>query len=200
MATGMEDQAHTGSKNMKHFEYKGWLQLSANVAILAGVVLVIFQLRQNAELLELQILKQEADSYIAGELMMIGENYADTWQKMLEEPENLNLAELRAIESHLWAHDIVRWRNLYDLHTSGLLDENAWKRLAGEDLEYELAHPYGRAWWEEIKENNNIDLPRELVEFVDDGLAKAPHNAPVAAFNRTLESVKKKSELDPSEP
>ena len=107
---------------MKHINYKDWLQLSANVAILSGVVLVIFQLRQNADLLELQILKQDVDSYIAGELMMIGENYADMWQKMLEEPENLNLAELRAIESHLWAHDIVRWRNLYDLHSSGLLD------------------------------------------------------------------------------
>ena len=93
---------------MKHIDYKGWLQLSANVAILAGVALVIFQLRQNAELLELQILNQETDSYIAGDLMMIGENYADTWQKMIEEPENLNLAEMRAIESHLWAHDIVR--------------------------------------------------------------------------------------------
>jgi hypothetical protein len=198
MATGMEDQAHTGGKNMKHFEYKGWLQLSANVAILVGVVLVIFQLRQNADLLELQILKQDTDSYIASELMMIGENYADTWQKMLEEPENLNLAELRAIESHFWAHDIVRWRNLYELHSRGLLDEDAWKRIIREDLEYEFAHPYGRAWWEDIKDN--IDLPRELVEFVDDGLAKAPHNAPVAAFNRILERVEKKKELDQSEP
>jgi hypothetical protein len=198
MATGMEDQAHTGSKNMKHFEYKGWLQLSANVAILAGVVLVIFQLRQNADLLELQILKQDTDSYIASELMMIGENYADTWQKMLEEPESLNLAELRAIESHFWAHNIVRWRNLYELHSRGLLDEDAWKRIIREDLEYEFAHPYGRAWWEDIKDN--IDLPRELVEFVDDGLAKAPHNAPVANFNRILESAKKKKELGQSEP
>ena len=49
---------------MKHINYKDWLQLSANVAILAGVVLVIFQLRQNADLLEFQILKQDADSYI----------------------------------------------------------------------------------------------------------------------------------------
>ena len=179
---------------MKHINHKGWLQLSANVAILTGVVLVIFQLQQNADLLELQILKQEADSYIAGDLMMIGENYADTWQKMIEEPENLNLAELRAIESHLWAHDIVRWRNLYELHSRGLLDEDAWKRIIREDLEYELAHPYGRAWWEDIK--GNIDLPRELVEFVDDGLAKAPYNAPVATFDRILESAKRKKELD----
>jgi hypothetical protein len=179
---------------MKHFNYKGWLQLSANVAILAGVALVIFQLRQNADLLELQILKQETDSYIAGDLMMIGENYAETWQKMIEEPEKLNLAEFRAIESHLWAHDIVRWRNLYDLYSKGLLDEATWKRLVREDLEYELAHPYGRAWWEEIRDIP--DLPRELVEFIDDGLAKAPHNAPAATFHRILESAKKKKELE----
>jgi hypothetical protein len=183
---------------MKHFEYKGWLQLSANVAILAGVVLVIFQLRQNADLLELQILKQDADSYIAGEMMMIGENYADTWQKMIEEPENLNLAELRAIESHLWAHDIARWRNLYELHSRGLLDEDAWKRGIREDLEYELAHPYGRAWWEEVRDIP--DLPRELVEFVDNGLAKASHNYPLETFDRILKSAKKKKEQHQSEP
>ena len=183
---------------MKHIDYKGWLQLSANLAILAGLVLVIFQLRQNADLLELQILKQDVDSYIASEMMMIGENYADTWQKMIEEPENLNLAELRAIESHLWAHDIVRWRSLYDLHSKGLLDEDAWKRMVRDDLEYELAHPYGRAWWEDIKDNV-VDLPPELVEFVDDGLAKASHNAPAATFDRILESAKKKQEQDQSE-
>ena len=79
---------------------RGQTESRIAVGVFAGVVLVIFQLRQNADLLELQILKQDVDSYIAGELMMIGENYADTWQKMVEEPENLNLAELRAIESH----------------------------------------------------------------------------------------------------
>ena len=182
---------------MEHINYKGWLQLSANVAILAGLILVIFQLRQNADLLEFQILKQDADSYISAELMMIGENYADTWQKMIEEPESLNLAEIRAIESHLWAHDIVRWRSLYDLNSRGLLDEDAWKRGIREDLEYELAHPYGRAWWEDIKDN--IYLPPELVEFVDDGLAKAGHNVPLATFDRILESAKKKQEQDQSE-
>jgi len=183
---------------MKHIDYKGWLQVSANVAILAGVVLVIFQLRQTADLLELQILKQDTDSYISGELVMIGENYADTWQKMIEEPENLNLAEMRAIESHLWAHDIFRWRNLYDLHRSGLLDEDAWKRMVRDDLEYELAHPYGRAWWEAVRHES--DLPLELVEFIDDGLAKASHNFPLTKFNSTLENAKKIKELDPSEP
>jgi len=66
-----------------------------------------------------------------------------------------------------------------------------------EDLEYELAHPYGRAWWEEVRDIP--DLPRELVEFVNDGLAKAPHNAPVTTYNRILESAKEKKELDQSE-
>ena len=92
----------------------------------------------------------------------------------------------------------IRPIHLYDLHSRGLLDEDAWKREIRDDLEYELAHPYGRAWWEDIK--GNIYLPRELVEFVDDGLAKAGHNVPLAAFDRILESAKKKKEPDQPEP
>jgi Bax protein len=49
---------------MKHIDHKGWLQVSASIAILAGVVLVIFQLRQNADLPEPQIIKQDTDSSV----------------------------------------------------------------------------------------------------------------------------------------
>lgn len=50
---------------------RGQTESRIAVGVFAGVVLVIFQLRQNADLLELQILKQDVDSYIAGELMMM---------------------------------------------------------------------------------------------------------------------------------
>ena len=63
-------------------------------------------------------------------------------------------------------------------------------------MKYELAHPYGRAWWEEVRDIP--DLPRELVEFIDDGLAKASHNYPLETFDRILRNAKKKKELDQS--
>ena len=111
---------------MKSINSGQLLQVSSNLAVLLGVVLVVLQLRQNAELLELQILSQESDSYIENEIAMIADNYTETWRKMIEEPENLTMAEYRAIDSHLWAQNISRWRNLYDLYERGLLDSSAW--------------------------------------------------------------------------
>ena len=70
--------------------------------------------------------------------------------------------------------------------------------MAGEDLEFELAHPYGRAWWEEVREN--VVLPAELVKFIDDGLAKASYNYPLETFDRIQENAKKKKESNQSEP
>ena len=145
-----------------------WLQVSANIAILAGVMLVVLQMRQNADLLELQILKQDADSYIAAELALIGENYTATWQKMLEEPENLTLAEKRALESILWAHMIKRWVNTYQLSQKGLIDDIEWRNAVDSDVGYELAHPYGKAWWKEARKISTV--PRELAEYVDSKL------------------------------
>jgi hypothetical protein len=164
-----------------------WLQVSANLAILAGVVLVVLQMRQNADLLELQILKQDADSYIAAELALIGENYTETWQKMLEEPENLTLAEKRALESILWAHMIKRWVNTYKLAQQGLIEDIEWKHAVDSDVGYELAHPYGKAWWKEAREISMI--PRQLAEYVDSKLETGV--SPVEYYEKLDEHLRK---------
>ena len=174
---------------MKSINSGQLLQVSSNLAMLVGVVLVVLQLRQNAELLELQILSQESNSYIENEIAMIADNYTETWRKMIEEPENLTMAEYRAIDSHLWAQNISRWRNLYDLYERGLLDSSAWQRVVSEDVEIEFAHPYGRWYWGATRESEET-LPRELVEFVDEVLANAPYNYPAQDFNDMKEHMK----------
>jgi hypothetical protein len=164
------------------------LQISSNFAVLVGVVLVIVQLRQNAELLELQILKQDTDSYIENEIAMLPENYTEIWAKMILEPENLTLSEFRAIDSHFWAQNISRWRNLYDLYERGLLDSTAWRRLVSDDVEIEFAHPYGRWYWNSVVESEE-NLPPELVEFVSSLLAEAPDNYALIDFQNMKRDI-----------
>ena len=80
-----------------------WLQIGANVGLLAGLILVALQMQQNTDILQLQLLRQAADSLITAEQAYVGENFAEVWQKQIEEPENLTLAEMRILESHLWS-------------------------------------------------------------------------------------------------
>ena len=65
---------------------------AANIGILAGLVMVILQMNQASEFLAHQLLRAEADSFIAAEHAYVGEDFALVWQKHLEEPENLTLA------------------------------------------------------------------------------------------------------------
>ena len=54
-----------------------WLQVGANFGILVGLVMVAFQMQQATQMLELQLRKQEVDSFIASSLSTIGESFRE---------------------------------------------------------------------------------------------------------------------------
>ena len=60
-----------------------WFLLIGHAGVLIGLVLVALQLRQNTELLRLQMLNEESYRFTAIELALVGEDGAQVWQKML---------------------------------------------------------------------------------------------------------------------
>ncbi len=144
--------------------------------MLAGVILVVFQLQQNSDLLELQILKQDADSYIQNSLEVLPENFNEIWQTAIDNPKNLTRAEIVALDRYLWARSVWRWRNLYDLANRGLLEKSVWQRTIEDDVSVFFAHPFGRAYWADMK-SWQTTLPEDLVNFVDQTLEDDEINA-----------------------
>jgi len=169
--------------NNKNLEY--WLQLSSTLAVLVGVVLVILQLRQNAELIELQILKEDANSYYESVQENLPENMFEIWQKSHDDPKSLTPLEFRALDAELWSSTVSRWRGLYELAERGLIDHSVWKRNVIEEGPGFLAYPFGRAYWERIKDWETT-LPVELVEFIDTVLADAPGNKQAEQYSDVM--------------
>ena len=176
---------------MKNSRLENWLSLSSALAVLIGVVLVLIQLRQNAELLELQILKQDADNYTETEASLLPENIYEIRQKSLDEPENLTPFEYQVLEVFYWSMGIARWRNLYDLAERGLLDQSAWQRMVREDAGWTLGNPFGRAYWERVKVDVP-NLPTQFVELVDASLADAPDNFSDYSYAEVMKHIKAK--------
>ena len=150
-----------------------WLAILGQTAVVAGLVLVALQLNQNSELLRLQMLDQESQRFTAIELALTGENGAQVWEKIIERPEELTVAEQRIAETILWT-SFEAWRNNYVLHEAGLLGEE-WKIRVATQAPYYLDHVYGRAWWKNLTERS-VNLPVALREVVDDSLAKSPNS------------------------
>ena len=123
-----------------------WLQVGANVGILAGLVLVGIQISQNSDLLRYQLLFEERNSAIQAERALLGENPAAVIEKSVLDPLNLSYADLRIMEAINWSF-FEGVRRKYDLRE--LLGDE-WKH-AVKSASYLYGTPFGRAWWSEIR-------------------------------------------------
>ena len=149
-----------------------WLNVTANLGILAGLILVIFELRQNQELMKVSLTNDYYSSYAQAEMIFAGENLPAVWEKSLLDPKNLSLKEMRILEAHTYS-PITRWINLYRLYEAGILEKTFWQSQVNLDASYYLGTPYGRAYWDKIKphalESNFI--PLDLLHYIDNVLA-----------------------------
>lgn len=147
-----------------------WLQVSANIGIVLGLVLVGLQLRQNSELTRIQLLYEESNRAIDLETQVVGEQAAEVWAKSIEAPEDLTLAEIRIMEALLWSF-VEQLRGTYRLAALGILSEEDWRSRAESEVTFYLGDRYSQAWWRNIStESGNI--PEELRRVVDQVIAR----------------------------
>ena len=103
-----------------------WLQIVANLGIVLGLLLVGVQLKQNSDLLRVQLLYEESDRAMGLEALLVGEDGAKVWAKSIEDPENLTLAEQRIMEALLWSY-AEQLRSVRLLAELGMLDTTDWR-------------------------------------------------------------------------
>ena len=149
-----------------------WLNVTANLGVLAGLILVIFEMRQNQELMKVNLTNDYYSSYAQAEMIFAGENLPLVWEKSLLDPKNLSLKEMRILEAHTYS-PITRWINLYRLYEAGILEKIFWQTQVNVDASYYLGTPYGRAYWDNIKPHalESKFIPAELLRYIDNVLA-----------------------------
>jgi hypothetical protein len=171
-----------------------WLQVSANLGILAGLVLVGLQMKQNSDLLRVQLSYAESGRYIQNERVMWGENPAEVWAKSIQNPAQLNLAEQRIIESIIWVY-VEEWLAAYRLSKLNLM-EDEWKDRVRKEVGFILANEFARIWWK-IKSEDKDETKglAEFFDFVNSELASRP-NRNKDFFNEIMEQMESKNGSD----
>ena len=156
---------------MRSSKLSDWLQIAANVGIIAGLLLVGAQLKQNSELLKTQMLYEESSRLVDLETQVVGEIGAEVWAKSISDPRSLNLAEQRVIEALLWSF-VEQLRSTRLLGQLGLIEDAEWRARVNSDAAFYLGNEYGRAWWANFSDGNT-SLPADLVMEIDSHLANA---------------------------
>ena len=157
---------------MKSEQLASWLQISANVGILGGLILVGFQLQQNSQILRAQMLSAESQSVIDQEMQMVGEEGARAWVAAMSDPAAVSPEHHRVMEAIYWSA-IETWRHTEELARLGLVDVDPRPRVADEASWY-FGNVYGHAWWNLRRDTSG--LSEDLRTVVDEAIAAKPDN------------------------
>ena len=149
-----------------------WLTLTANLAVVAGIVFLAFELKQNNELLEAEIRASRRDVRAADFLLPLEHpQYANALIKKhggepLSEYESLILD--RAIATTLYNYQYV-----FTEYSLGRIAENTlplsqWRTDFDGDVSSSLGYwPDLREYWEARK---NLDYDPEFVRWMDENI------------------------------
>ncbi len=152
-------------------KFNNWLQIAANLGILAGLILVGFQMRQNSDLLRTELRYSESQRTNDIARALAGENPSVVFAKHLTNLEDLSFEEQVEIDAFYYLY-FENWRSMCDLDSIGLIDDE-WRDRIDQDALWLLNNPYGRARWE----SEQVIMPEEVVDYTNYVLENNPLNA-----------------------
>ena len=128
---------------MKSERINSWLSLGANIGVVVGLILVAYQINQDADLTRIQLFSDATTARNEFNHALMGDNPLEVVAKSIESPYELTLAELQIMDAYLISA-LNEIRRLELLRRTGLDVENSVEGIHA----YYFGSNFARAWFE----------------------------------------------------
>lgn len=120
-----------------------WIQILTGIALLVGIVLVVWELQQSRDLVRAQLVADGFLSHQDNQRVFLGESFASTYAKACFDPENLTDAEM----VQMWAYTDSLLTFVTRAQSYGAVGDSRWdwERLARGQIRRWLSTKVGRA-------------------------------------------------------
>ena len=151
-----------------------WLQVAANIGILAGLILVGLQMQQNNELQKIEHISRAIELDMAHVMAQMGEDPAESIAKAVFEPESMSPKDRVVFTGFMYYMQMVAQRNSV-LERYGLFDEE-WREVSLPRAAWVIGgNPTGRQWWNNVKAGFLGNAPEWVIEL-DGRIEKMPED------------------------
>ena len=148
---------------MKSRDWKSYVELVGFVAIVASLVFVGIQLRQDQVIARSELTSDSFQLMIELDQNLIDPGFANTFAKMLDRSEDLSTAEMVQIDSLLGTVRSLYQRECY-LEARGVFVE--CEQIVRLTMEKYFGNWYGQSWWRLNKPLSADDLG-SLPDWID---------------------------------
>lgn len=123
-----------------------WLTLAANLGVIVGLIILIVEVRQNADLTRAQMESGRNDLLAQIELSLASPEIGAAWVKSIRSPETLTDVEVRTVESHLVAV-MLQLDHMFNMEEIGLVSSEEARRHVQNVVPYYFGSRHGKNWW-----------------------------------------------------
>jgi hypothetical protein len=158
-----------------------WLSLGANLGVLAGLILVAFEINQATLTTRADMISNFQDRWVAMDMSWQDAEFAAAWAKAMENSEELSRSEMIQVSGHLWAFidHVNSNRRLWEL---GVFDESMVTpaTIISGNANIFFGNEFAQLWWEE----NKKDFNPELVMLIDAEIEGLPTTYDLEYYER----------------
>ena len=123
-----------------------WLTLAANLGVIVGLLILIVEVRQNADLTRAQMESGRNNLLAQIELSLAQPEIASAWVKSIRAPESMTDVEVRTVESHLVAV-MLQLDHMFNMEKIGLVSRDRVRQHVQNVVPYYFGSRHGKNWW-----------------------------------------------------
>ena len=142
-----------------------WLTLGANVGVLAGLMLLAAEIRQNTEVSEMQFYIERRAVVNEFSQAMLDTETSEVWIKSIVDPQSLSPSEINKLGSILSLRLHI-WRLSFVLEERGFRDKGSGLEYLELTIEDYFGNSAAQTWWK----HNRDGYPADFAAAIDDAL------------------------------
>lgn len=174
-------------EKLKKLGFGQIVEIIANLAVLAGILLVAFEINQANLTTRAELVSSFQDRWVALDLSWQNHDFASAWAKAIEAPEELTLAEMNQLNGLMWSYidHISTSRILWEL---GIFDETdpSIDELISQNVPLFFGNRFAQAWWAE----NILPIDSQTTELINREIENLSVNTNLDFYNRVRARIR----------
>ncbi len=125
---------------------RDWFQLFTNIALVAGLVVVVYEVNRNNVHKRAELATVSFEMSLSRRSASLGDDPSPILAKAMSEPENLSLAELVFMDDYNNHVLLEMWHYSY-MYEAGIYTDENWRITVDQIAKSHFGYPFGRKWW-----------------------------------------------------
>lgn len=181
---------------MKDIKVSQLLQVGANLAVLFGILLLVYELQQTRTLASTEFLASNTVGFQEIERSMMDPEVASIWVKAATDAASMTPTEIRVMDA--WLVNAYNYmRNSWRYERLGLAESGSTAVNLAVDAPFFFGSEFGVVWWDDLKQQHISDP--DAVDFdamVDRALVGASSSSNIDYIRRLQLGLARKAESE----